>query len=226
MLDYDAFFEQEFLNFKNEIEGFFKDGKRVFLTSSFQTQSIPLLHMISRLDKRIDVLLLDTGYLFPETHNFVDKVSATLKLNVKKVTSSLSFIDQVTSPGKFLFSEDTEKCCYINKVSPIQHAYKEYDVWISGIRADQSATRASKSRVEKNSDGVIRFHPMLNWTSKHIFYYRKKFDLPYHPLEDEGYLSIGCMPCTTKYCESNGNNERSGRWQGSKKTECGLHTQI
>lgn len=196
------------------------------MTSSFQTQSLPLLHMVSMLKEKIDVFVIDTGYLFPETYEFIDTITDKLGISVTKIKSSLSLIDQVSSPGKFLFSEDNEKCCHINKVYPLQQAYKEYDVWISGIRADQSSTRASKQRIENNSDGIIRFHPMLEWTSKKIYYYRKMYNLPAHPLEQEGYLSVGCVPCTTKYCESINSDEREGRWQGSNKNECGLHTEI
>ncbi|WP_169732684.1 phosphoadenylyl-sulfate reductase [Shewanella waksmanii] len=211
---------------KSEVLVMKKEQKKLFITSSFQTQSLPLLHMISRVDASIPVMFMDTGYLFPETYLFVEQLTKELGLNVIRIKPSQTLFEQTNKNGRFLFSEDNELCCRLNKVLPLQQAYQGYDVWISGIRADQSATRAQKQRFEQNKDGLIRYHPMLEWTAKDIFLYRRKYHLPEHPLESKGYLSVGCIPCTERYLDSGGTDLRSGRWQGLKKNECGLHTEL
>jgi phosphoadenosine phosphosulfate reductase len=218
-------FHQHIETFSAKVDSFLDDSKSVVVSSSFQTQSLPLLHMISKLDTKIPVAFIDTGFLFPETYIFRDRVAEELKLDIINVSSNVEYRQQIDSSNRFLFSTAPEKCCNLNKVTSFNSFLKDFDVWISGVRADQSATRSKMKETQKNSDGLLRYHPMLNWSSKDIFLYRKHYGLPSHPLEEQGYLSVGCIPCTQKYIDSIG-SERGGRWSGLKKDECGLHTDL
>lgn len=203
---------------------FKRERKRVFVTSSFQTHSIPLLHIISQIDKNIPVYYLNTGYLFPETLEFKDELAELLGLKMIGLESSIPKNQQRDSNGNLLFVSDPSYCCYLNKVLPLVPILLQHDVWINGIRADQNANRASMDVFEKTPQGILRYHPMLHWTSKDIYEYRIAHNLPEHPLDKEGYMSIGCEPCTRK--PSSATDMRSARWYGLKKDECGLHTDL
>ncbi len=207
-----------------QLERLLKDGKKCFATSSFQSHSIPLLHIISRIDRSIPVYYLNTGYLFPETLSFKDQLSEMLGMDFIGLESAIPKLQQRDSNGKLFFASDPDYCCYLNKTQPLEPILASKDIWINGIRADQSKTRAAMSEFEETPQGALRYHPMLQWTSKDIWEYRKKFGLPSHPLEEKGYLSIGCEPCTRKI--SMESDERSARWFGMNKVECGLHTDL
>lgn len=215
---------KDFKNIHQQISLYQKQGKKLFVTSSFQSHSIPLLHIISEIDRSIPVYYLNTGYLFPETLAFKDQLASSLKMNFIGLESSISKSQQKDANGQLFFTSDPDYCCFLNKTQPLQPILSTYDVWINGIRADQNANRAGMKVEEKTPQGAIRYHPMLEWTAKDIFEYRKQHNLPAHPLEKEGYLSIGCEPCTQKMI--NGNNERTARWFGMNKVECGLHTDL
>lgn len=191
----------------------------LFLTSSFQTQSVPLLHFVSQNFKDIKVVFIDTGFLFAETYYFKNELTKKFNLNLVTVNSKHNYVQQLTSKGMFLFTNDTDKCCSINKVEPLNNLLNKGDIWISGVRRDQTAIRMKMKEIEIDTQGVIRVHPMLNWTSSDIYQYLEYFQLPKHPLDNKGYGSIGCVPCTHKI----DNLTRDGRWVGSTKTECGLH---
>jgi len=210
-------------NIKKHIEKYKKRGLKIFVTSSFQTHSIPLLHILSEIDNTIPVMFINTGYLFPETLIFRDDIVKQFHLNLVNVTSSVSRIYQKDCNGNFLFTSDPDRCCYINKTQPMEPILAEYNVWINGIRADQNANRKHMKVEQNGAFNCKRFHPILDWNNKMIYDYIKEHNLPKHPLENKGYLSIGCEPCTRKYDIT---NERSGRWFGLNKTECGLHTDL
>ena len=210
-------------NIKKYIEGFKNDGLKLFLTSSFQTHSIPLLHIVSEIDHSIPIFFINTGFLFPESLIFRDEITERLNLNLINITSSISKIYQKDCQGHFLYTSDPDRCCFLNKTQPMETVLAEYDIWINGIRADQNANRKNMKIIQDGAFGCKRFHPILDWNNKMIFDYIKKYDLPKHPLEEKGYLSIGCEPCTQKY---NADNDRSGRWAGLNKTECGLHIDL
>ncbi len=201
-----------------------KSGLTLFTTSSFQTHSIVLLHMLSRIDNSIPVYFIHTGYHFPETLNYRDQITSMLGLNVKSIFSSTTKINQRDTNGKLLFASDPDYCCYLNKVAPLEAVLAEYDVWINGVRADQSDTRKGFNEEENTKFGTLRFHPMLDWSSRMIYEYLKEYNIPRHPLEEKGYISIGCEPCTRKW--DTGMDSRNGRWYGLKKTECGLNTEL
>jgi len=190
------------------------------MSSSFQTQSVPLLHIVSSNFNWIKIVFIDTGYLFAETYGFKKHLEDQFGLDIITVTSNRDYLNQKMTSGLMLYSEDIDRCCGINKVEPINSLINSGDVWISGVRKDQTKNRSLKKPVEIDSKGIIRLHPMLEWNSKDIYHYIKENELPKHPLEKEGYLSIGCVPCTQKISYS---NMRDGRWVGQQKTECGLH---
>ncbi|MDX1685849.1 MAG: phosphoadenylyl-sulfate reductase [Saprospiraceae bacterium] len=205
------------------IEGYRRRGLEIFATSSFQTHSIPMLHILHRIDRDIDVLFINTGFHFPETLSFRDKIAEDFGLNVIDVRPSMPKNQQMDDDGNLFFVSDPDYCCYLNKTQPLEPYLKKYDVWISGVRASQSQARSGMNIEEKAPFGTIRFHPMLDWTSKEIHDYRKKYELPEHPLDKYGYQSIGCAPCTRKFDPA---DERSARWFGLNKEECGLHTEL
>jgi len=206
------------------VNQFKSEGRGVYVTSSFQSQSVPLLHMVSQLaSDAVTVVLIDTGFLFPETYLFAHSIIERLGIQMLKVRSERTFAEQMTQRGNFLFASDIDACCHLNKVEPMRALLRPGDVWTSGIRADQSKVRSQKARLEMDATGVLRYHPLLEWTAKDIYRYIQVHDLPRHPLENDGYKSIGCVPCTRKW-NALDFEERGGRWEGSSKTECGLHT--
>ena len=209
---------------EQKIKDYQKQSLKVFTTSSFQTHSIVLLHILSRIDPTIPVYFINTGYHFPETIQFRDQVADLLKLNLKDVYSFTPRHMQKDAQGKLLFTSDPDFCCYLIKVQPLEPILAEHDVWINGVRADQSNVRKSFKEEEKAPHGVIRLHPMLDWNTRSIEKYIKEHQLPRHPLEEKGYFSIGCEPCTRKFDLEW--NAREGRWFGLKKTECGLNTDL
>lgn len=209
---------------RQQIKLYQKEGKKIFATSSFQSHSIPLLHIISQIDHQIPVYYLNTGYLFPETLAFKDELAERLNLTFIGLESAIPKSQQKDENGQLLFTSDPDYCCYLNKTQPLEPILASFDVWINGIRADQNANRAGMKVEEKTPQGALRYHPILDWTSKDIYEYRKAHNLPPHPLEKEGYLSIGCEPCTRKML--NGDDERTSRWFGMNKVECGLHTDL
>lgn len=205
------------------IHAYLDAGKKVFTSSSFQSQSLPLLHIISRVDRNIPVYYTNTGFLYPQTARFADQLKQDLGLNVIALRPGAPKIKQLDTAGRFLCASDPDHCCYLNKVQPLEPVLREHDVWINGVRADQSSVRAAMAEEEPATQNCLRYHPMLNWDSKMVCYYRKYHKLPEHPLEAQGYQSIGCEPCTTKAGEG---NERNSRWFGMNKTECGLNTTL
>ncbi len=214
----------DFSGIKNRIINFQKEGKSLFTTSSYQSHSLVLLHMISRIDNNIPVVFKNTGYHFPETLSFRDQIVERFNIKAVDLKPSVSKIMQKDAEGKLLFTSDPDQCCRLNKTMPLQEFMADYDVWINGIRADQSKER-KEMKVEQTAKGrVIRFHPMLDWVPKMINDYLKEFDIPQHPLESKGYSSIGCEPCTRKMDLEM--LERDTRWFGLNKTECGLHIDL
>jgi phosphoadenosine phosphosulfate reductase len=201
-----------------------EQGLKLFTTSSFQTHSIVLLHILSRIDKSIPVYFIHTGYHFPETLKYRDQVAELLGLNLRSVFSTTAKINQRDTSGKLLFASDPDYCCYLNKVAPLEPILAEHDIWINGVRADQGEVRKNFKVEEKAKFGVTRFHPMLDWTGKMIYAYLNEYKIPRHPLEDKGYFSIGCEPCTRKWDLNM--DSRDGRWYGLKKSECGLNTEL
>ncbi|CAK0738164.1 Adenosine 5'-phosphosulfate reductase [Gammaproteobacteria bacterium] len=201
-------------NFPNEIAA----------SSSFQTQSVPLLHMIASTVPQLPILFIDTGYHFPETIAFRDRLVHSWNLNLEVLTVRNSMEEGLWYANQPLYLTNPDLCCEIHKVAPMREAMRRYRVWISGIRRDQSHTRAKADIVEVSKENRIRIHPMLEWTQSDVQQYVRNHGLPEHPLDVLGYVSIGCAPCTRP--PLTGGGLRSGRWQGTGKTECGLHTHL
>lgn len=197
-----------------------QSGLRLFATSSFQTHSLPMLHLIGGA---FPVFFIQTGFHFPETLSFKQAVAHAFGLDLRSAESEVPKIQQRNDKGNFYFTSDPDYCCFLNKTQPTQRLLQHFDVWVNGVRADQNANRASLKPMEKTPSGAQRFHPMLHWTRSEIWQYIALMNLPRHPLDSLGYTSIGCEPCTFKPVP---NDDRGGRWQGQQKTECGLHTEL
>lgn len=194
----------------------------VAASSSFQTQSVPLLHIVSRVCPAMPVLFIDTGFHFLETLAFRDELQARYGLNIVVVHPAIEKSQLLERYGEGLYRHDPDLCCHIHKVEPMQRALSGLRVWISGVRRDQTAHRKSLKVLETQPTGSLKIHPMLKWTKNDLWEYINQYRLPSHPLFSADYLSVGCAPCTRPV--SPGEDERAGRWAGTEKTECGLHT--
>ncbi len=194
----------------------------IVTSSSFQTQSVPLLHMIALVCPEMPVLFLDTGYHFPETLAFRDALQRWLGLNVQVVYPDPDDKRYLENPLEPLYLRDPDLCCRIHKVRPMERALKGKVAWVTGVRRDQTAHRKTVRMIDRRADGLIRIHPLANWSKQDVWSYIDQHNLPAHPLFLQGYVSIGCAPCTRPVHE--GEDERAGRWAGTDKTECGLHT--
>jgi phosphoadenosine phosphosulfate reductase len=197
-------------------------GNQVAMSSSFQQQSLALLHMVSRTAPSLPVFFVDTGYHFPETLRFKARVTRHFGLRVIEWPPAMRHEVQEACYGPELWKHNPDLCCYLNKVLPMQNALRAYKAWITGIRRDQSAHRATAQVVQIREDGLIKVNPLVAWTRTDVWHYIEFHRLPTHPLYEKGYKSIGCAPCTRPVRE--GEDERAGRWAEGKKTECGLHT--
>jgi phosphoadenosine phosphosulfate reductase len=197
---------------------------QVALSSSFQTQSVALLHMAWTVRRDILIFFLDTGYHFWETHLFRERLASHWKLNVLDLYRDSRWDEFARGHTRSLPVEDPNLCCYIHKVQPMQKALKDMKAWISGIRRDQTAVRAQSKILELQDDGLLKINPLLNWTKEDVKRYSEEHRLPAHPLYQRGYRSIGCAPCTIAIGVND--DERAGRWSGRGKTECGLHTSM
>jgi len=213
----------KFNEIKEKIEDYESRGLRLFVSSSFQTHSLVLLHIISRIDNKIPVYFINTGFLFPETIAFRDQIAELFGLNVINLNPDMAKSAQRDKDGKFLFTTNPSLCCRINKVMPLDKLLPEYDIWINGVRADQSSVRKKMLVEQAAPHNTLRFHPMLDWTKPEIFKYLKEHNIPHHPLDAQGYSSIGCEPCTRKLLLG---DDRAARWFGMNKTECGLNTDL
>ncbi|OFX73073.1 MAG: phosphoadenosine phosphosulfate reductase [Bacteroidetes bacterium GWE2_29_8] len=214
----------DLIRIKDKIEHFKSENKKLFLTSSFQGYSIVLIHIISSIDKNIPIYFINTGYHFVETLTYRDNIAKLLSLNIKNVSSQIPKIQQIDSNSHLLYVSDPDYCCFINKVQPMDKLFFEYDVWINGIRKEQNEHRKTLEEIENAPNNTVRYHPLINWTKEECEDYIKTHKLPKHPLSSQGYKSIGCEPCTIK--NNHTEDERGGRWNGLKKNECGLHTEL
>jgi phosphoadenosine phosphosulfate reductase len=199
-------------------------GDDIAMSSSFQTQSMPLLHMATRIKPDIRVFFIETGYHFWETLIFCVRVASEWNLNVIDLHRDPKWDHFMRANLRTLPVEDPNLCCYIHKVQPMQRALNSVWCWISGIRRDQTEERAHAQILELQESGLIKVNPMMNWTKADVTRYIKEHNLPIHPLLEKGYRSIGCAPCTVAVGAND--SDRAGRWAGRGKTECGLHTSM
>jgi phosphoadenosine phosphosulfate reductase len=196
-------------------------GSRLALVSSFGSESAVLLHMAAQIDPNITVLFLDTGMLFGQTLDYRKQLAAKLGLtDVRDLRPQFQDL-AMQDPSADLWKTDTDACCNIRKVLPLDRALQGYEGWITGRKRFQGGERLRLQVVEQG-ESQIKFNPLANWSKEQIEAYAAEHELPAHPLVAFGYPSIGCWPCTKAVEE--GQDERSGRWAGSQKTECGIHT--
>ncbi|HJT23847.1 MAG TPA: phosphoadenylyl-sulfate reductase [bacterium] len=198
-------------------------GSDIAMSTSFGAESAVLLHLVSRIKPDIPVLFTNTGFHFKETLEHRDYLVNRLKLNLRELTPEIPHEQFLAQYGK-LYERDPDACCAMNKIAPFEKALKDYKAWVTGIRRNQAVTRKDSPFVENYRDALVKVNPLLNWTSKMLWDYAKKHDLPYHPLWEKGYLSIGCSPETCTRPVKLGEDPRSGRWAGTGKIECGIHT--
>ncbi len=195
-------------------------GSKLTLVSSFGTEAAVLLHMASRVAPDLTVTFVDTRRLFGETLRYRDDLVRRLGLvdvrTMRPDPARLATLD----PEDMLFSRDANMCCHIRKVEPLARALSGFDAWITGRKSYQSGTRTHLPAVEAQ-DGRVKFNPLARWTRADILAWFERHDLPRHPLEADGFLSVGCMPCTDRVAP--GEDARAGRWRGQDKTECGIH---
>ncbi|HEX2801449.1 MAG TPA: phosphoadenylyl-sulfate reductase [Phenylobacterium sp.] len=195
-------------------------GDRLALVSSFGAESAVLLHMISQVKPDMPVLFLDTGMLFGQTLDYRRQLAARLGLtDVRDLRPSYQDLATVDPDAK-LWQTDTDACCHVRKVIPLDKALGGFGAWITGRKRFQGGSRLSLAVVEQAGD-QIKFNPLANWSKADLDAYVAEHDLPAHPLVAQGFPSIGCWPCTKPVEE--GQDSRAGRWAGSDKTECGIH---
>ncbi len=187
-------------------------------------QDAVLIDMAAKVRPGVDVLFLDTGYHFAETIGTRDAVSDVYDVNVINVTPEHSVAEQDALLGTNLFARDPNECCRMRKVVPLSKALSGYSAWVTGIRRVEAPTRANAPRISFDAAfGLVKINPLAAWTDQDIQDYIEANDVLVNPLVFEGYPSIGCAPCTAKPVD--GADPRSGRWRGTGKVECGLHTE-
>ena len=196
-------------------------GDKLCLTCSWQKQSSVLVHMVSELGIDIPVIELDTALFFRETYETRERLVAKYGLELVR-PDVISVAEQHKQEGPNLWETNPDRCCHVRKVEPLERALEPFDAWITGIRREQALTRADAQRVEWSGRyGVWKIQPIVDWDSRRVQAYIHVNEVPYNPLHDAGYPSIGCIPCTRPV--QSGEGERAGRWAGSDKLECGIH---
>jgi len=214
--------EQRVKDIQNKIDALRGEGKKICVSASFQSSSAVIIHIVSSVIPGVDVLFIDTGYHFPETWDYIRILQGIMKFSLVIVRSEVSKQEQIRGSIP-LYGVNPELCCYYNKVMPMREYIKKYDVWISGVRRDQTLWRIGLGEFEETHEGILRYHPLLEWSYDDIMNYLEEYGIPLHPLEEKyGIRSIGCMPCT--YIKEGGGREL--RWHGIKNKECGLHIHL
>lgn len=201
-----------------------KDGAPLCLTCSFQAEDMIVLHLLRGRVPSVPVVFLETGYHFAETYAFRDQIAAEWNVTLVNALPTQSVAQQETEFG-ILYRDDPAKCCQLRKVEPLMQSLEPFEIWFTGLRREQSPTRKNLQKVEQHrlpsGKTILKVSPLADWTWAQVWEYTGKHGLRYLPQYDQGYLSIGCEPCTA--IPSDPANPRSGRWSG-KKLECGIHT--
>jgi len=196
---------------------------RLTFATGFGAEGCVLIDMIGRLGLPIDLFTLDTGLLFPETYALWRRLEAKYGVAIRGVRPAQTVEEQARAEGDRLWERAPDRCCALRKVEPLRRALAGYDAWITAIRRGQTADRASAGVVERDDRfGLVKVNPLVTWTSADVSAYVAENDVPVNPLHQEGYPSIGCVPCTSRVLPGEG--PRAGRWRGRVKTECGLHS--
>jgi phosphoadenosine phosphosulfate reductase len=200
-------------------------GERLCLTCSWQKQSSVLVHMVAQLGLDIPVIELDTHLFFRESYETRDRLVERYGMRLLPPPPLITVAEQHRREGPNLWETDPDRCCHIRKVEPLLQALEPYGAWISGIRRDQSPSRATTPKVQWSERyEVWKLHPLADWDEKRVWAYVTVNEIPYNPLHDVGFRSIGCIPCTRPIAADE--EERAGRWAGSDKLECGIHVEL
>jgi phosphoadenosine phosphosulfate reductase len=203
-------------------------GKRAAIGTSFQGAGLVMIDIARKNGFDFPVFTLDTGFLFSETLQLKERLEDFFEIEIESLVPDLSVEKQAEVHGPELWKVDPDLCCTMRKVLPLQSKLSELDCWITGLRREQSDSRANIGLIElyhfdeNTNRDIVKLNPMGNWSRDDVWKYVQDHHIPYNPLHDQGYRSIGCWPCTSK--TANGQNERAGRWTGFNKVECGIHT--
>jgi len=211
------------------LTGFLAEYKgKIALSSSLGTEDQVLTHMVSKIDNSTKIFTLDTGRLFPETYELIHRTNSKYGIRLSVYFPEASHVEKmVGEKGINLFFESVENrklCCNIRKLEPLKRAFAGLEVWICGLRREQSVTRHNMERIEwDEANGLIKLNPLIDWTEAEVLQFIKDHGIPYNPLHDKGYPSIGCQPCTRAIFP--GEDIRAGRWwwENPDTRECGLH---
>jgi phosphoadenosine phosphosulfate reductase len=203
------------------VETFFP---KLTMATAFGPEGCVILHMLAAIEPNVRVFNLDTGYQFAETLQLRDTIAERYGIEVEMVRAEQSVAEYEAAHGGPVYASDPDRCCHARKIVPLRRAVEGYDAWISSIRADQSAHRAKANVVAWDPKfNLVKLNPLLRWTHRDVWAFISINDVPYNPLHDAGYPSIGCWPCTRAVAPGE-TDERAGRWAGQAKTECGLHS--
>jgi phosphoadenosine phosphosulfate reductase len=195
---------------------------RLTMATAFGAEGCCILHMLADIEPTVRVFNLDTGYQFPETLELRERIKRRYGIEVEYVRPELTVEEYEAEHGGPLYTIRPDQCCFDRKVLPLHRAVEGYDAWISAIRSDQTEQRAQADVVQWDAKfNLVKINPLLSWTKKDVWAFIVKHAIPYNPLHDQNYPSIGCWPCTRPV--TNGEDDRAGRWAGKVKKECGLH---
>jgi phosphoadenosine phosphosulfate reductase len=196
--------------------------RRIAVATGFGLEGMAIVDMAVKLVGRPDVFFVDTAFLFPETYQLRRRVEARYGIEVRSVETPLTPVMQGDVYGERLWERDPDLCCWLRKVEPLRSALDGLAAWTTGVRRGQTAARASARAVEWDSRwGLVKINPLVRWSAADVRDYIRANNVPYNPLHDSGYPSLGCTHCTRRV--ESGEDERAGRWSGFGKTECGLH---
>jgi phosphoadenosine phosphosulfate reductase len=197
-------------------------GDRVAISSAFGVEGMVVIDIASHLRRDFRLFTIDTEFLFPETYALMDQIEEKYGITIEKVCPALSPEEQERTQGRELWRRDPDLCCNLRKVEPLRRKLHELDAWITSIRRDQTSARAGAGKIEWDEKfGLVKINPIADWTSKQVWRYVYDHGVPYNPLHNQNYPSIGCTHCTRAV--QPGEDARAGRWAGLAKTECGLH---
>ena len=195
---------------------------RIAIASSFGAEDVVLIHLAAQVRPDFRVFTLDTDFLFSETYALIDDLERRYRIKVERTRPRLTPEEQAREFGAALWSREPDQCCNLRKVEPLTKKLSELDAWVTGIRRDQAPTRANARKLDWDAKfGLVKINPLADWTWEQVWEYIRSHEVPYNPLHDQSYPSIGCTYCTRPV--QAGEDPRAGRWSGFQKTECGLH---
>lgn len=194
----------------------------IALACSFGAEDVALVDMVSKIDPTTMIFYLDTGALFPETYELIERVAERYRVQPLRAAPAIAAAEQARLYGDELWETQADLCCSIRKVQPLTTVLRPLSAWITGIRRRQSPARAGAGIIEWDRDfGLVKVNPLARWSDDDVWNYIAENEVPYNPLHDRGYPSIGCTHCTRPV--EPGEDPRAGRWAGTDKNECGLH---